>query len=583
MINLPASRSPSAAASAIVAAGWGLLISVITTTSLTAAEVPRMIDYQGRIAVGGTHFDGTGLFKFALVDATGSTTYWSHDSTASSGGAPATAISLPVVKGLYSVRLGDASIPGMSPLPSSALDHAEVRLRLWFNDGLTGFQLLTPDRRITAVAYALMAADVQDGAISSAKLADGSVTAAKIAPGTITADRLTPGLLGQIPAGAIVASILPEDSALLAQGYSPVQTFPGGAWTNPATGTPPNGRARHTAVWTGSTMIIWGGEVSGLLSGLGGTLDPVANSWTLLNANNLSPPRAEHTAVWGNGRMILWGGRTASGDSNTGALYNPANQAWLAMETAGAPAPRKEHTAVWTGEKMIVWGGGSAEGTYEDGAVFTPASGSGTWSGFPGAGPPMPNTPAARRLHTAIWTGSRMVIFGGEGDAGLPLNDGASWDPVSGAWTPLPATGAPSPRLGHTAVWTGSRMIVFGGAVSRINSASSLLNDGASWDASANTWTPLPAVGTPEPRTFHSAMWTGKEMLVTSGEGAAGTAVDTGAAYQPTAGSWRPLPSSATSGGRRSAVWSGQRLLTFGFGGLSILDPKPPVTLYGRF
>ncbi len=40
----------------MAAAGLFLLTWLLTATSLTAAEVPRMIDYQGRIAVGGTHF-----------------------------------------------------------------------------------------------------------------------------------------------------------------------------------------------------------------------------------------------------------------------------------------------------------------------------------------------------------------------------------------------------------------------------------------------------------------------------------------------------------------------------------------------
>lgn len=32
------------------------------------AQVPQLLNYQGRIAVSGTNFTGTGQFKFALVD-----------------------------------------------------------------------------------------------------------------------------------------------------------------------------------------------------------------------------------------------------------------------------------------------------------------------------------------------------------------------------------------------------------------------------------------------------------------------------------------------------------------------------------
>lgn len=34
------------------------------------AQVPQFINYQGRVAVGGAHFDGAGYFKFALVNGT---------------------------------------------------------------------------------------------------------------------------------------------------------------------------------------------------------------------------------------------------------------------------------------------------------------------------------------------------------------------------------------------------------------------------------------------------------------------------------------------------------------------------------
>ena len=43
------------------------------------------------------------------------------------------------------------------------------------------------------------------------------------------------------------------------------------------------------------------------------------------------------------------------------------------------------------------------------------------------------------------------------------LRDGALYDLASDAWSPMSAAGAPSARYDGTAVWTGSRMIVWGG------------------------------------------------------------------------------------------------------------------------
>ena len=38
------------------------------------AQVPQMINFQGRVTTGGTNFNRTGGFKFALIDAAGATT-----------------------------------------------------------------------------------------------------------------------------------------------------------------------------------------------------------------------------------------------------------------------------------------------------------------------------------------------------------------------------------------------------------------------------------------------------------------------------------------------------------------------------
>jgi hypothetical protein len=156
-------------------------------------QVPQLLNYQGRVSVGTTNFDGAGSFKFALVNSNGTVTFWSNDGTSAGGSQPAAAVSLTVVRGLYSVLLGDTTLGGMTlALPSSVFTNFDVRLRVWFNDGVTGFQQFTPDQRIAAVGYALMGANVPDGAITSNKLAVGSVTATKIADGSVTSSKLAP-------------------------------------------------------------------------------------------------------------------------------------------------------------------------------------------------------------------------------------------------------------------------------------------------------------------------------------------------------------------------------------------------------
>ncbi|MDZ4289946.1 MAG: hypothetical protein U0984_18415, partial [Prosthecobacter sp.] len=127
-----------------------LFFTVAVTVATVHAQVPQLINYQGRIAVGITNFDGAGQFKFALVNADGTTTYWSNDGTSTAGSQPTAAVTLTVTKGLYSVLLGDATLSNMTIVPTSVFTNPDVRLRVWFNDGANGSQLLSPDQRLAA-------------------------------------------------------------------------------------------------------------------------------------------------------------------------------------------------------------------------------------------------------------------------------------------------------------------------------------------------------------------------------------------------------------------------------------------------
>ena len=55
--------------------------------------------------------------------------------------------------------------------------------------------------------------------------------------------------------------------------------------------------------------------------------------------------------------MVVWGGENNSAGLNTGGKYNPVTNSWVASSMSNAPISRYRHTAVWTGTEMIVWGG----------------------------------------------------------------------------------------------------------------------------------------------------------------------------------------------------------------------------------
>ena len=120
------------------------------------AQVPGVINYQGRIVDNGVNFNNTGSFEFALISPGGTTNYWSNDGTAI--GQPALAVPLAVTNGVCSVLLGDTTIPNMIlAIPATVFSNSSVLLRVWFNDGVQGFQQLSPDQRMAVAGYALQA------------------------------------------------------------------------------------------------------------------------------------------------------------------------------------------------------------------------------------------------------------------------------------------------------------------------------------------------------------------------------------------------------------------------------------------
>ena len=291
------------------------------------------------------------------------------------------------------------------------------------------------------------------------------------------------------------------------------------SWTAISTSGVPAARSQHTAVWTGSEMIVWGGVSNGpTYVNTGGRYNPSTNSWTALSTTNAPAGRFRHTAVWTGTQMIIWGGSNPSALFNTGGRYNPATNSWMMTSTTNAPTPRTDHTAVWTGTKMIVWGG--IDGAiYDTGARYDPSTDSWTATNIT-------NAPAARWLHTAVWTGSEMVVWGGRDSNFLYPNTGGRYNPTTDSWTATNTNNAPTGRESPTAVWTGGEMIVWGGGANV-----SWFNTGGRYDPGTDSWSSTSTTNAPSARIFHTSVWTGSEMIVWGGFLPGSTDFNTGGRY----------------------------------------------------
>src|SRR5439155_223039 len=120
----------------------------------------------------------------------------------------------------------------------------------------------------------------------------------------------------------------------------------------------------------------------------GGRYNPNTDSWIDTSTTNAPTGRWGHTAVWTGSEMIVWGGLTGGGSVNSGGRYNPTTNTWTATSTTNAPTKRLEHTAVWTGSEMIVWGGGpDFPEAFNTGGRYCAQSGSPTPTPTPTPGP----------------------------------------------------------------------------------------------------------------------------------------------------------------------------------------------------
>jgi len=348
------------------------------------------------------------------------------------------------------------------------------------------------------------------------------------------------------------------------------------SWGNLASAGAPLYRRDHTAVWTGSEMIVWGGgRGTSTWMGDGGRYDPVLDAWSPVSMTDAPTPRADHTAVWTGTEMIVWGGQSGSTSfERSGGRYDPATDSWTPTGLATAPVARARHTAVWTGDKMIVWGGdagGYCDVSMDNGGEYDPATD--TWISVASL-----NRPESRSEHSAVWTGTEMILWGGrrswvvdllQGECGYwDLDRGASYDPSDRSWTP---TAIPSiaGRTSHTAVWTGTQMLIWGGVILWYDNGAprQALDTGAAYDRASDSWSPISLGDAPVERYSHTAVWTGSEMIVWGGADLT-SVLSTGGRYDSLLNQWtptttlnEPLPRDSHTTvwtGREMIIWDGQ-------------------------
>ena len=297
-----------------------------------------------------------------MVNANGDITYWSNDGTSVNGSEPQASVKAPVSGGLYSLLLGNTAIPGMGAInPQVFAQHSDAKLRVWFSDGVNGFQQLSPDRPFASVPYAFSAGTAQ------------SAGSANIANGSVSLDMLSQDVKSQINAPIGLNRLSSEVTAKLDQNGSggsgvvagSIVSFPYGpdapaGYSLYQQGTPKElvweekapvsvARVAYDGVEVLDGKIYFVGGYNGSAKNTAERYDPTNNSWETLNSMSVARHGVASAVL--NGKLYAIGGQGVASVE----VYDPLTESW--SSGVALPSEVNHGNAITVGVKIYLIGG----------------------------------------------------------------------------------------------------------------------------------------------------------------------------------------------------------------------------------
>lgn len=296
-----------------------------------------------------------------------------------------------------------------------------------------------------------------------------------------------------------------------------------GAAYDPATETwrklaagPLTPRIEPFLAWTGTEMLVWGGvndETDTVVDAA--AWNPSTDQWRTFPAPPLTAVE-DFAAAWTGQGLAVWGGFVEAGSPTVGGAYlDLATGQWKAIPDAPI-APRGGADAVFAAGRLIVSGGRNADGDeLADGAAWDPVAN--TWSAI--APRPVAGSCDDARLCPVLWTGTRALF----------PRANLAYEPGTDHWTAIASLRGGVEWFYETSVWTGDRMLEWGGEPDDADAAPTIT--GGVYDPDADRWTDLENAPFAT-RAGHSAIWTGSEMIIWGG-GDDESTFSSGAGYRP--------------------------------------------------
>ena len=268
--------------------------------------------------------------------------------------------------------------------PEVFAQHSDAKLRVWFSDGVNGFQQLSPDRPFASVPYAFSA-----GTAQSTTIADGSINKSMLGSDviadlnktvTITRDMLPQDVRDELNATIGMNRLSSEIIVKLDQNVSggagvvagslisvPYgQSAPAG-YSLYERGTPKElvweekapvsvARLAYDGVEVLDGKIYFVGGYSGSREKILERYDPLNDSWETLTPMNQA--REAMTASL-NGKIYAIGGRGSSGNSLSSVeIYDPVTNSW--SSGLSLPSAVEFGEAIAMSQKIFLIGGQNA-------------------------------------------------------------------------------------------------------------------------------------------------------------------------------------------------------------------------------
>lgn len=334
------------------------------------------------------------------------------------------------------------------------------------------------------------------------------------------------------------------------------------------------GRIGAATAWTGTEMLIWGGQNSkgDKDFGDGAAYNPATGQWRTLSASPLNA-RVPAAWVWTGSDLFIWGGDKGQRD---GALYDPATDSWRSVPapppTPAATGPTTgplQATAVWSGRDvlLLVWrsggpsvaaftytqGGagwtergaitprasaqiGQVAAAFVDGAAYSWVAWSSilsqtasessiqdSISGYALDGTTwheVDQRPALHAVGPVVVAGTQVIMGAAQAYQGFhsgpyQIVPGRRIDPATGRSTALPSPTGGAAVSSYQIAWTGGALLGYGSDVYTQDPDGTAHLPGAAtaWDPTADRWSALAG----SPMAFDrsvTGVWTGSELLV---------------------------------------------------------------------